>query len=63
MQYEGKIIKLRNGKFQAIILKTNQGQPNQDTVMEYEASTFEEASIWVDDNISILTTGKGVWDV
>jgi hypothetical protein len=59
-KYEGKIIKQANGKFHAVILKND--QPNSDTVMEYEASTVEEASIWVDDQISILITGKGVWE-
>lgn len=61
--YEGIIVQTGKDKFQAAILKLNHDEPNCDTVMERECSSQEEADIWVDDEMSRLTNGKGVWDV
>lgn len=61
-QYEGNIVLLVNGKFHCFILKVTCDSPNFDTVKEFEASSMEEAQIWVDDETSRLYTGKGLWE-
>ena len=61
--YEGIIVRQGNGTFQAAILKLMHDEPCCDTVMERECSTEEEANIWLDDEMSRLTRGKGIWDV
>lgn len=61
--YEGIVIQVDNGKFHAAILKLTHDEPGCDTVMERECSNEEEANIWVDDEMSRLTSGKGVWDL
>ena len=60
--YEGIVLKVGN-KFHAAILKLMHDEPGCDTIMERECDTVEEANIWVDDEMSRLTQGKGVWDV
>jgi len=60
--YEGSIVPLGNGKFQCVIFKITHDSPNFDTIQEFEASSFDEANIWIDDEISRLSTGKGLWD-
>lgn len=62
--YEGLLLKQKNDKYFAVILKLNIGaEPGCDTVMEFETADPDEATIWIDDEMSKLTTGKGVWDV
>jgi hypothetical protein len=60
--YDANIVYQPNGKFHASILRINHDEPGYDTVMEMELSTIEDAEIWVDDELSRLTTGKGIWD-
>lgn len=61
-QYEGSISIQENGKYLAVILKVDVNKPNSDTIMEKETYNIDEASIWVDDELSRLITGKGVWN-
>ena len=61
--YEGIIVQLGNGKFQAAVLKLMHDEPCCDTIMERECESEDEANIWLDDEMSRLATGKGVWDV
>jgi hypothetical protein len=61
--YESSIALQEDGKYLAVILQVSGQEPNYDTVKEREADTLEEATIWVDDEITRLETGKGVWDI
>jgi hypothetical protein len=62
--YEGILVKQKNDKFMVVILKLNHyPEPCCDTVAEKETSDENEANIWLDDELSKLVTGKGVWDV
>ena len=60
--YEGILVQTGD-TFTAAILRLNHDEPGCDTVMERECNTKEEAEIWLDDEMSRLVTGKGVWDV
>jgi hypothetical protein len=60
--YQGIIVRQDDGQFVAAILQLNHGDPNCDTIKEYTASNEEEAMIWVDDEVSKLVEGKGVWE-
>jgi hypothetical protein len=60
--YEGLIFRQADREFHAVILKLTYDEPGCDTVMEYTAQSEEEANIWVDDEMSRLTSGKGVWE-
>jgi hypothetical protein len=63
MLYEGIIVDDGEGFF-AAILKLNPNEPGCDVVKEYrKAKSQEEAEIWLDDEMSRLVSGKGVWDV
>jgi len=60
--YESIVVKQDNGMFLAAILKINHDEPNSDTVKEFETANREEAMIWADDELSRITTGKGIWE-
>lgn len=60
--YEGLLFLQGDGKFTAVILKLTHDEPNCDTVAEFSTYNEEEANIWLDDEMSRLTTGKGVWE-
>jgi len=60
---EGLVIQQGNGRYMAVILRLNHDEPNCDTIMEKDTSDENEANIWLDDEMSRLITGKGVWDV
>ena len=60
--YEGNVTQQPNGKYLAVILKIEHDEPNYDTVSEYETADATEATIWVDDELSRLITGKGLWE-
>ena len=61
--YDGYVAKQSNGKFLAVIFKIDKNKPNNDTVAEHETTDEREAMIWLDDELSRISTGKGVWDV
>ena len=61
--YEGIAVRLDSATFHAVILKVNSDEPGHDTLMERECRSREEANIWIDDEISKLTSGRGVWDL
>lgn len=62
--YQGLVLKQKDDKYFAVILKlTQDSEPCCDTVMEHETDDEGQANIWLDDEMSRLTTGKGVWDV
>lgn len=60
--YDSNISEQKNGKFLAVILKVEHDNPNLDTIKEHETKDYNEAAIWVDDEMSRLLTGKGVWE-
>jgi hypothetical protein len=61
--YEGLLMRQKDGMFVAVILKLTHDEPNCDTVAEHVTYNEEEAHIWLDDEMSRLECGKGVWDV
>jgi hypothetical protein len=61
--YQGIIVKQADQKCVAAILRLTPSEPNCDTVMEHGPCDEEEATIWLDDEMSRLTEGRGVWDV
>lgn len=60
--YEGNVVPMADGKFHCFILKISTSQPGHDTVKEYDATSMEEAQIWIDDETYRLSSGKGLWD-
>ena len=61
--YEGIVIQVDGNKYHSAILKLMHDEPGCDTVMEHECDSEEEANIWVDDEMSRLINGKGIWDL
>lgn len=64
IKYEGQVVRQKGG-FVGVILKIqidDSASPNHDIAKTHDADTYEEAAIWVDDEISRMTTGKGVWE-
>jgi hypothetical protein len=61
--YEGLLVEQDNGKFLAAILRISHEEPNCDTVADREFDIEQDAAIWLDDEMSRLTSGKGVWDL
>ena len=61
LMYEGLVVKKQDG-FIAVILRLDHDEPCCDTLKEFETKNEEEANIWVDDEMSRLTTGKGLWE-
>ena len=60
--YEGVLVPVDGNKFHVAILKLNPSEPCCDTIMERECDTEQEANIWLDDEMSRLTDGKGIWE-
>lgn len=61
--YEGLLVRQDNNRFLAAILKITHDEPCCDTVATREFDHVEDATIWLDDEMSRLTSGKGVWDI
>ncbi len=61
--YEAIVLQVDDNKFHAAILMLTHDEPGCDTIMEFTAQSEQEAFIWVDDEMSRLCYGKGVWDV
>ncbi len=59
--FDSTIVNHSNGKYMAVIFMVTD-EPNYDTVKEKELSSESEAAIWIDDELSRMTTGKGVWE-
>ena len=60
--YEGEVYLLDNDMFMAVVFKVDHDEPGYDPVMERVCENKEEATIWVDDEISRLVSGHGVWE-
>jgi hypothetical protein len=59
--YESLVVKQDNA-YMAVILRLDHDSPNCDTVKEYQTTSYEDATIWADDELSRLLTGKGLWE-
>ena len=61
IKYDGQIVPQKQG-FVGVILMIDPNKPNHEIVKSHETTNYNEASIWVDDELSRFMTGKGVWD-
>lgn len=59
--YDGEVYELKDGRFMAVIFKVSHDAPNYDSLMEKTLDSKDAAFIWIDDEISRITTGSGVW--
>ena len=60
--YEGIAMKREDGRYSVAIQKISHDEYGCDVIKESIVNDEQEAQIWIDDEISRLTTGKGVWE-